>query len=122
MVEWFDAVREKVDMWRRRWNPRDHALPPMLYLEPQVDGIVVHDSRSGDQLAHRISDSAHELLKALARPRRRADLALAADAARELTALERLGLVFAEGEHVMSLVFPQKPSWSEALDGWSWAA
>jgi hypothetical protein len=45
-----------------------------------------------------------------------------ADVTRALEALESAGLIFREGDHVMSLVFPAKPSWKEAIDGWSWAA
>lgn len=127
MVEWFDAVREQVEAWRARWNRQDHALPPMLYLE-ESDGIVwVNDSRSGPAVRHPIGDAARDLLLALSRPRSRADALAslgrsAADPEAELAALERAGLVFQEGDHVMSLVFAAKPSWSETLDGWSWAA
>ena len=33
----------------------------------------------------------------------------------------RYPLLFQEGEHVMSLVLAEKPSWNETLSGWSWA-
>ena len=128
MVEWLGKMREKVDAWRRRWDPQAHAMPPMLYLDSRGGAAVVHDSRGSSVVEHEISVEAVALLQCLSRPRARQDLATALadgpamDVAAELAALEAIGLVFHEGDRVMSLVFPTKPSWKEAIDGWSWAA
>ena len=128
MVEWFGAMREKVEMWRSRWSQSAHAHPPMLYLEPRGDGAIVHDSRGTETVEHAISPGGLAIMQLLSRPRARQDLATAlpdqavADVAGELATLESLGLIFCEGDRVMSLVFPTKPSWKEAIDGWSWAA
>jgi ribosomal peptide maturation radical SAM protein 1 len=128
MVEWFNPLREKVEMWRSRWDPQKHALPPMLYLEERADGAVVYDSRSRETVEHAIDAAGLAVLKHLGRPRVPRDVPRAiaehaeADVTRALEALESAGLIFREGDHVMSLVFPAKPSWKEAIDGWSWAA
>lgn len=128
MVEWFAGVREKVEMWRSRWNREDHALPPLLYLSQAEDSTAVHDSRTGETRVHRISEVGRQALQYLEQPKRKSDLAAELshvpgfDLARELAALEDLRLVFQEGDRLMSLVLPRKPSLSEGLGGWSWAA
>ncbi len=127
MVEWFDRVREKVESWRSRWNRDDHQEPPALYVKAlESESLIVHDSRNGRPVEHRLGSLGRALLLQLAKPRSRTDLLseLATDGGDvlgELDALEALGLVFAEGDRVASLVMAEKPSSHDVLNGWSWA-
>jgi ribosomal peptide maturation radical SAM protein 1 len=127
MVEWFDAVRDRVESWRARWDRDRHAVPPELYLAGEGAAATVFDSRSGEMLEHPLGEAGWIALQAIAKPRRRSDVradlegrGIAAD--ETLDQLERAGLLFQEGDHVMALVLPRKPSWTEGVDGWSWAA
>ncbi len=129
MVEWFERVRGQVESWKHRWDPATHAQPPFLYFkESEVGSPVVHDTRQGAMIEHHISSAGYRLLQHLVKPRNRAELASersnanGVDIAAELAILEDLGLLFQEGENVMSLVLAEKPSWNETLNGWSWAA
>jgi magnesium-protoporphyrin IX monomethyl ester (oxidative) cyclase len=127
MVNWFNRVREEVELWRRRWDLAIHTQPPLLYLKACAGGaVVVVDSRSGDVIEHPISSAGQLLLRHLARARKSAELAsdLASDGelATELATLLDLELLFQEGDHIVSLVLTEKPSWNETGNGWSWAA
>jgi magnesium-protoporphyrin IX monomethyl ester (oxidative) cyclase len=126
MVEWFARVRAQVDLWKKRWDRNDHALPPMLYLDESGGVPIVHDSRDRTTVEHRLTAAGREILAQLMKQRRTADLAAVlppgTNLASELARLEELGLVFHEGDHTMSLVFMQQPTWSGTFeDGWSWA-
>jgi ribosomal peptide maturation radical SAM protein 1 len=126
MVEWFDRVRDTVEMWRSHWNRDLHASPPRLYLRDTPTAAVVFDSRSGEMIEHRISDGCRTLLAHLTKPRSRTDLVSelggeGIDVARELLYLDDRGLLFSEGDRVVSLVMAEKSSWDETPAGWSWA-
>jgi ribosomal peptide maturation radical SAM protein 1 len=126
MVEWFDQVREKVDAWCARWNRDVFQHPPLLYLDEMASGAaLVRDSRAGTMLEHELSPAGLALLRHLMKPRSRTDLAseLArdCDVSLELARLEELGLLFSEGDRLMSLVMAERPVQIAAAAGWSWA-
>jgi ribosomal peptide maturation radical SAM protein 1 len=126
MVRWIGEVREKVEIWRGRWNGEDQDPPPTLHFDGD-DPTIVRDSRTGEALEHRIGETGTRLLQCLERPRRMKDLPseLGAmpgfDPSEVLSHLRDRELVFQEGDQLMSLVLPRAPSRREDLAGWSWA-
>lgn len=128
MVRRIDELREMVELWRSRWSTEDHELPPMLYRMDRDGTTVVYDSRAGTPVVHEVSPAGLDVLQSLGRPRRRRDLvadlgrAAGVDPEAELAALRAMGLIFEERGQAFSLVLSEKPSASERLAGWSWAA
>ncbi len=126
MVTWIGEVREKVDLWRSRWNCKDLTLPPMLYLRSMGDSAMVYDSRSGVMIEHEISNVGVQVLEGLTTPRRIGQLALdlghipGFDSGCEVALLEERGLIFREDDRVMSLVLPGKVSELRSLPGWNY--
>lgn len=118
MVQWFDRLRTEVEQWRAKWA---NGELPVLYR----DGSVVVDTRTGQSREHQLDDAARDLLDSLTVPRRRKDIVAdsgRADGAEALAELASLDLLFEEGEHVMSLVLPERPPRSKRDRGWSWAS
>lgn len=114
MVKWIDYVREKFAVWSACWNNNDEL--PQLFLRETKDGPLVYDSRTDKPVEHILTPTGYDLLKRLTHPKRLVDLSAELSAERisdpdkELAFLQERGLVFQEGERIMSLVLPRAPS------------
>ncbi|HLG54334.1 MAG TPA: RiPP maturation radical SAM C-methyltransferase [Vicinamibacterales bacterium] len=107
VARWQRKIETAVDGWRARWYQRDGKLRPEVKFAD--DGRAVYDSRSGDAVEHPLSPLGREMLRHMDSPMRRRDLARAVGAGEEqvdveLAALNGYGLLFTEGDHVLSLV------------------
>lgn len=127
MVQWFDQVRNVVEAWRRSWKVERREDRPMLYLDRRTDGAWIHDSRSGERIAHPMEETQMRVLEFLAEPRRKSDLVQGnlfpnQDPLEALEGLRGMGALFEEGERIVSLVLPEKPEASGEVGGWSWAS
>lgn len=127
MVQWFGKLREKVEIWRGRWNCDEHLLQPMLYFKDLENFSIIYDSRGGNDQEHRISDAGGELLQCLTKPINISDLPSMLnhisnfDLDKEIETLKARGLIFQEKNRIMSLVLPEKPVLTLGLAQWSWA-
>jgi len=110
--QWIDRLEEKIRYWQERW--RDDEVPPKLHLVERGDEAWIYDSRAGQAVEYPLSPALRQLLARLEEPRRIAVLAREMageeiDLDRDLGFLRRHGLLFEEGEKVMSLVLPHDP-------------
>ncbi|HZF13176.1 MAG TPA: RiPP maturation radical SAM C-methyltransferase [Thermoanaerobaculia bacterium] len=109
--QWIDRLQEKLRHWQERW--RDGQVPPKLHLLEREGEAWIYDSRSGEVALYPLSPARKQLLLRLEEPRRLAVLARemadvpGLDLARDLDFLRQHGLVFEEGEKMMSLVLPR---------------
>ncbi|HSG40807.1 MAG TPA: RiPP maturation radical SAM C-methyltransferase [Thermoanaerobaculia bacterium] len=110
MVPWQGKLNTGVALWTRRWRGADGGLPAELYLERAAEGGVVHDTRSGERVEHRVGELAVRILDFLrGNGWRIADIARHAGvdeavAAAEVEQLRGLGLLFEENDRCCSLV------------------
>jgi ribosomal peptide maturation radical SAM protein 1 len=110
LVKWIVKLSELVIQWANRWKTEDERLFPELYLKEQPGGSVVHDTRGGDLVEHQLNHARRALLEQLHKPKRLSQLVkeLPAVAAPELEDemhwLEQRGLVFQEGDRLLTLV------------------
>lgn len=110
LVKWQNRLNAAVQGWGRRWRGADGESKAQLHLVPKEGRFVVHDTRTGAEVEHPLSDLGLELLSAL----RCKGLSLhhlvdglAADEgalAAELAHLRELGLLFEENDRFISLV------------------
>jgi hypothetical protein len=113
-AKWLDPLREAVAGWRASW--REPTAPRLSFLEPGI----VHDTRTGKPSTHRVGELGLELLGLLELPRKlghlekRVEGVSADELKREVARLEELGLVFREGEQLLSLIAPPERSLSAA--------
>jgi ribosomal peptide maturation radical SAM protein 1 len=113
MVKWIGPIREQVEAWRARWfgagNPEP---PPLLVLRETNNGLAVYDSRRAASVEHHLSSLGAAMLELLTKPAKATDLAAhfkslpGHELEKELVWLKERGLVFQEGDRVMSLVLP----------------
>lgn len=107
VARWQRKIEAAVDNWRKRWYQRDGKLKPELTLA--IDRRVVYDTRSGHQVEHPLSPLGKEMLHYLDRPMTSVDLRAAIavgkdEIDRELGILNQCGLLFTEGDRMLSLV------------------
>lgn len=111
MLGWLDRIRAQVDAWRSRWNGTSHVRPQLRFIK---NSQSIYDSRSGSSVEHPVGETARAILTRLARPVTVQDLVrqlsdeLGHDVAKEVESLEERGLVFREGDRMLSLVFQEK--------------
>jgi ribosomal peptide maturation radical SAM protein 1 len=93
------------------WRLADKDQTNWLYVEPTPDGGMVHDKRGSDERVYPICEMQLAVLISCSEPVERKTLAAmlpAGQAQAMLEELDRLGLVFIEGERVLSLLMPGK--------------
>jgi magnesium-protoporphyrin IX monomethyl ester (oxidative) cyclase len=104
---WLPELRTPVEEWVARWSNPD-AAPPQLRLAD--DGETVLDSRSGVLVRNKLDERERWLLAELAQPRRKGELDSAAirvfvrNITGPLESLTVMGLIFEEGDRLLSLV------------------
>ncbi len=109
MARWIGRLYKVQGAWARAW---DGGHPPVLCFE-RPGGRTVRDSRSGSTVVHDVGDGGRRLLEALAAPTTLAELAKVPfdpplDREAELERLRSLGLVFEDGDRLISLVLPHE--------------
>jgi len=110
LTAWQDRLMAAVGRWKERWRGTDGRPAAELRLR-QLDGaFVVHDTRSGEPVQHRLSDVSLNLLRA-ARSQGLAPRALGDKAGLDPSAVEAeiahlraLGLLFEEDGRFIGLV------------------
>jgi ribosomal peptide maturation radical SAM protein 1 len=113
MARWIGKLREQLTAWKDRWRGQNM---PSLYFKGGADTPVVHDSRFGSLVEHKLSATAHQVLTFLDKPRRVADVAAtmsslsAGDVESEIALLREQGLIFQEDERYMSIVLSEPAS------------
>jgi hypothetical protein len=103
--QWIGKLRSWVLDWKARWTG-SKLLPPRLYFK---NSTTVYDSRSGKTIDRVVGEAGAELLRHLARPVRQDDLLKTFSGARfdvteQLDLLKSYGLIFQEGDRLLSLV------------------
>jgi ribosomal peptide maturation radical SAM protein 1 len=111
MLKWLDRMRAQVNEWQSRWSSSSHLRPQLRFAK---NSTSVYDSRSGSIVEHPIGEAAGIILSRMARPITVPDLTrqlsaeLICDVSKEIEWLEKQGLVFREGDRMLSLVFREK--------------
>jgi magnesium-protoporphyrin IX monomethyl ester (oxidative) cyclase len=110
MVVWQDKLNKGTSTWTERYNGFDGGLKASLTLEPREGGSVVRDTRSGELVLHEMDELDTRILVDVdSNGWRPADIAghVESDAESVAARVERLrglGLIFDEGERLMSVV------------------
>jgi magnesium-protoporphyrin IX monomethyl ester (oxidative) cyclase len=105
-------LRDQVAAWRNRWEGNDAGTAPSLVMRRSLEGTTIYDSRSGEVEEYQIDELTQAVLEALATPKRAAALEAAipqphpAGLDRTIAWLRARGLLFEEGDRLMSLVLP----------------
>jgi ribosomal peptide maturation radical SAM protein 1 len=96
------------------WRLADKDQLYWLYAEKTGDGIVIHDRRGpGEEVSYLIDDVLFSILTRCRQPTPQAslaDLLPAAELDAAIRELDARGLVVIEGERILSLLMPGKPS------------
>jgi ribosomal peptide maturation radical SAM protein 1 len=110
LITWQGRLAGAVAAWHERWRGADGGLAPELVLAREETGLRVLDTRSGRRVEHPLSELGAGILEFLnANGWRPADIvrhtgAGEAETVAEIARLQGLGLLFAEGERLSSLV------------------
>jgi ribosomal peptide maturation radical SAM protein 1 len=110
MVSWKDRLGRAVARWTERWSGSDGRPRASLTLKRRGAGAVVHDTRSGEPVDHEADDLGVRILEYIdGNGRRVRDIAAhtgadEAGVASQVDRFRRLGLLFDEGERLISLV------------------
>lgn len=113
LTGWIDPVQEKIRAWQAMWE--DDAPQPELYMEQRGEETWIHDTRFGDVREYPLTPSARQLLLHLSEPRMIPSLSSdiggieGLEVEQNLAFFQEKGLLFQEGEKVMSLVLTRKP-------------
>jgi ribosomal peptide maturation radical SAM protein 1 len=116
MLEWIQRLRIVVEEWKMRWEGSKQGLSPRLYF--QSDSETVYDSRSGSAIEHDIGKIGKAILSHLSKPAWIKDLntnfspEYGDDVSHTVAMLQEKGLVFREGDRVLSLVLNENPAHS----------
>ncbi len=102
MAKWVGKVRARVTEWQQRWNANNGVRPRLHF----TSSHTIFDSRSGIAMEHSVSETAKALLDHLAKPARIESLVemFGPAAVREIESLQSKGVLFQEGDRLMSLV------------------
>jgi ribosomal peptide maturation radical SAM protein 1 len=116
LITWQGRLAAAVALWHECWEGKDGGLAPeLLLLRAGAAGARVRDTRSGQLVEHPLGELGVRILEYLnSNGWRAADIvshtgAGEAEAAAELERLRALGLLFAEGERLSSLVLLDPP-------------
>lgn len=113
MTEWIPRLRVVVTQWQARWWGQKQSLPPRLYFKDDSD--IIYDSRSGSVNEYCMGEVEKAILGYLSKPIQIEALidhfsAEYGDAvANSLSLLQEKGLLFREGDRLLSLVLSREP-------------
>jgi len=108
MAKWIGKLRVKAADWLARWKDPDRALAPRLFFKP--NSTIVLDSRMGRIIEHQVGEKGKAILEFLFKPGRidAVSKGLAhidgLDVEKEIQLLQQKGLLFQEGERLLTLV------------------
>jgi len=107
VTDWLDKLRVVVNQWVARWkDPKQ--LPPRLYFK--TGSGIIYDSRSGSVIEHDLGEAGKEILDYLSKPAWIGGLdgifsaKYGDEASNHIAMLQEKGLVFREGDRLLSLV------------------
>jgi ribosomal peptide maturation radical SAM protein 1 len=107
IAQWLGKLQPLIKQWHARW--KDFKLPPRLRFSHGPEGI--YDSRSGTVVYHSVGELGTALLHFLSKPARMDGVFRAFSAESEtdvsdsIALLRKKGLIFEEGDRMISLVF-----------------
>jgi magnesium-protoporphyrin IX monomethyl ester (oxidative) cyclase len=102
-ARWIGRLEKVLKPWIHAWKGGE---PAVLCFE-HAGSTRVRDTRSGREVVHDVGEAGRRALDALAEPTTLADLAKSAPGIeRELPRLRELGLLFEDGQRLISLVLP----------------
>jgi hypothetical protein len=113
MTEWIHKIRAIITQWQTRWRGLDNGLPPRLYFKGNSN--IVYDSRSGVLVEHHIGETGRAILEFLSRPVRLEETKnvfsteRGIDISADMASLQQKGLIFQEGDRLLSLVLKSEP-------------
>lgn len=108
MAKWIGKLRVLVDNWLARWNNPGRGLAPRLFFKP--NSTIVSDTRTGKVVEHQVGKTGKAILELLSRPGRIDTLSKGLadveglDIEKEIQLLQQKGLLFQEGDRLLSLV------------------
>lgn len=120
MMAWINQISAQIALWQQRWSMTDPTQRAALYLSETPTGAIIHDSRSGEMREYPISAACYTVLQTLTKvmTQKRIVAALTPqsliDVDQELAFCQAKGLLFQEGERLLSLVHLSKPPYSYA--------
>jgi ribosomal peptide maturation radical SAM protein 1 len=110
MVGWKDRLGRAVARWAERWSGSDGRPRASLTLKRRGGAAVVHDTRSGVPVDHEVDELGVRILEHVdGNGRRLRDIAAhvgaeEAEVAARVASFRALGLIFDEGERLLSVV------------------
>jgi ribosomal peptide maturation radical SAM protein 1 len=113
MFESLDALTVLVNKWKSRWHKDATSVKPRLYLKE--NSSVIYDSRAEDVKEYILTVDEVEILRSLDSPLtieelvRRVSYGSGTNPVSVVNALESKGLLFREGQRVLSLVMRKDP-------------
>jgi hypothetical protein len=108
VAQWIGKLQSPVNQWIARWENPGSSLPPRLSYKGDSD--IIYDSRSGSAVEHSVGASGKAILNYLSKPTRIGELAEVfsteseSELTRQIDFLKEKGLLFQEGERMLSLV------------------
>jgi ribosomal peptide maturation radical SAM protein 1 len=108
VAQWIGKLQSPVNQWIARWENPGSSLPPRLSFKGDSD--IIYDSRSGSAVEHSVGASGKAILNYLSKPTRIGELAKVfsteseSELTRQIDFLKEKGLLFQEGERMLSLV------------------
>ena len=112
-AKWVGKLRTKIEAWHKLWHDPQCVFPE-LYLKSNGNQQIIHDTRSGELIEHRLTDTAVRVLNFMTKPQRVVNVADAMghlpgfEAASAVGELHEKGLLFQEEDRFLSLVLPRK--------------
>jgi ribosomal peptide maturation radical SAM protein 1 len=108
MAKWIGKLQTAVSQWQARWEDSKESVPPRLYFKERSD--IIYDSRFGTPVEYSVGKLGKAILDRLSKPTRIEELVrvfsaeYTSDVNREITLLREKGLLFEEGDRLLSLV------------------
>jgi ribosomal peptide maturation radical SAM protein 1 len=112
MVQWIGKLRAVINQWQERWEHSKHGLLPRLEFKGNSD--IVRDSRSGAAIEYPVGPSEKSILNYLSKSTRIDEIIrvfspkYGSDISNQIEFLQEKGLVFQEGDRMMSLVLDEE--------------
>jgi ribosomal peptide maturation radical SAM protein 1 len=115
---WSGKIKAAIAKWRALWDVESSHLRPQLRWTRSAGTDVVYDTRSGNEVEHRLGEDAVRLLQHLTVPKKISDLMTHfnhVDVEKEMLTLQQKGLVFEEDKRYLSLVIQNQEQDQEQI-------